>query len=199
MMRRRLAIALAGTAVLAVLAAGAWLLLGRDQPRPAVFRAEPTSALYAVIDSRQADTTPLTLDEVFTPATRALGPLSRVSAEQFDDCDEVLWGADAAGCTQALRATYTGPSGAGQFVIFNLPDGRSADALVAGLTKDGFVRQAVSFDPRHSRAAVRALGHYVTVSWAGAAGPKAATELVTNLIALDRLGHVVQSRVLAAG
>ncbi|MEU8249066.1 hypothetical protein [Nonomuraea sp. NPDC048916] len=198
-MRRRLAIVLAATAGLGVAAAGAWLLLGHDQPRPAVFRAEPTSALYAVIDSRQADAAPLTLDEVFTPATRTLGPLNRVSAEQLADCDEALWGAAASGCTQALRATYTGPSGAGQFVIFNLPDGRSADALVAALAKDGFVRQAVSFDPKHSRAAVRALGHYVTVSWAGAGGPQAGTELVTSLIALDRLGHVVQSRVLAAG
>ncbi|WP_113698663.1 hypothetical protein [Nonomuraea lactucae] len=196
-MPRRLAVPLAAVTGLAVLAAGAWLWFGRERPRPASFRGEPTSALYSVIDSRQADAAPLRLEEVFTSAGQTLGTLRRESAEELADCDDALWGASAAGCTQALRATYTGPSGtAGQFVIFNLPDGRAADALVDALAGDGFVRQAVPFDAAHSRAAARALGHYVTVSWAGASGPGA--DLVTSLIALDGLGRVVQSRVLAA-
>lgn len=196
-MARRLTVPLAAVAGLAVLAAGAWLWLGSGEPRPAAFSGEPTSALYALIDSRQADAAPLRLDEVFTPATRTLGTLSRASAEQLDDCDDALWGASATGCTQALRATYTSASGdAGQFVIFNLPDGRAADALVAALAKDGFVRQTVPFEASRSRAAARALGHYVTVAWAGASGPGA--DPVKTLVALDGLGHVVQSRVLAA-
>ncbi|MFG3440365.1 hypothetical protein ACGF0J_24200 [Nonomuraea sp. NPDC047897] len=196
-MARRLVVPLAVVAGLAVLAAGAWLWFGRAEPRPAAFTGEPTSALYALIDSRQADAAPLRLDEVFPPDGRTLGTLTRASAEQFDDCDEVLWGVTATGCTQALRATYTSASGdAGQFVIVNLPDGRAADALVAALAKDGFVRQGVPFEAARSRAVARALGHYVTISWAGATGPGA--DPVKTLVALDGLGRVVQSRVLAA-
>ncbi|MDR8409538.1 hypothetical protein MTP10_12400 [Nonomuraea sp. 3-1Str] len=198
-MRRRLIVAPAAVAGLAVVAAGAWLWLGRDQPRPAALRSERTSALYSVIDSRQADARPLTVDEVFTAGTATLGTLRRVSAEQLDDCEDALWGVSAAGCTQALRATYEGPQGvAGQFVIFNLADGRAADALVAALGKNGFVRPAASFDAARSRAAARAMGHYVTVSWVGTSEGGKGADLVSALISLDRLGHVVQSRVVAA-
>lgn len=194
---RRLAVLLAAVTALAVAAAGAWLWFGSAEPRPASFRGEPTSALYSVIASREADAEPLRLDEVFTSAGETLGTLRRVSAEQLADCGEALWGATVPGCTQALRATYRSGSGvAGQFVIFNLPDQSAADTLVAALAREGFVRQAVPFDPAHSRASARALGHYVTVSWVGASGPGA--DLVMPLIALDGLGRVVQSRVVAA-
>ncbi|MEV0199421.1 hypothetical protein [Nonomuraea sp. NPDC050691] len=198
-MPRRLTVTLAAVAGLAVAAAGAWFWLGGEEPRPASLRTERTSALYSVIDSRQADSQPLTVDEVFTAGTATLGTLRRVSAERLDDCEAALWGATPAGCTQALRATYEGPAGvAGQFVIFNLADGRAADALVTALAKDGFVRPAVSLDAAHSRAAVRAMGHYVTVSWAGMPTGRGGTDLVATLIELDKLGKVVQSRVVAA-
>ncbi|MBN6054091.1 hypothetical protein JYK22_19275, partial [Nonomuraea sp. RK-328] len=198
-MPRRLTVALAAVAGLAVAAAGAWFWLGSDQPRPAALRSERTSALYSLIDSRHADSRPLTVDEVFTVGTASLGALRRVSAEQLEDCEAALWGATATGCTQALQATYEGPAGvAGQFVIFNLVDGRAADALVTALGKDGFVRPAVSLDAAHSRAAVRAMGHYVTVSWAGTPAGRGGTDLVATLIELDKLGKVVQSRVIAA-
>lgn len=177
---------------LAVLAAGGWMWTHRDEPRPAAFAAEPTTAMYEVIDSRQADPRPLRLDEVFTPAGRTLGGLRRGTAEELSDCDDALWGVSATGCTQALRATYSGGGATGQFVIFNLQDGHAADALVAALGKDGFVRQAVSFDAARSRAEARALGHYVTVSWVTAADP------VPALIAVDGLGRAVQARVVAA-
>ncbi|NUW39783.1 hypothetical protein [Nonomuraea rhodomycinica] len=197
-MPRRLIVALAAVAGLAVAAAGAWFWLGGDEPRPATLRSERTSALYSLIDTRQADSRPLTVDEVFTGGTATLGTLRRVSAEQLDGCDDALWGATATGCTQALRATYEGPAGAaGQFVIFNLADGRAADALVAALGKDGFVRPAVSLDAAHSRATARAMGHYVTVSWASTPGGRGA-DLVPTLIELDKLGQVVQARVVAA-
>lgn len=193
----RLVIALV-SAALAVVAAGAWLWLGRDAPRPAALRTQPTSALYALVDTRQADTRPLTAAEVFTGATQALGALRREAVEELDDCADALWGVEADGCTQALRATYRGEGLAGQFVIFNLPDGRAADALVSALRTDGFVRQALPFDPARSRAEVRALGHYVTVSWAGVLEGAAEGDLVQPLIALDGLSAVVQSRVLDA-
>lgn len=196
-MRSRRVVVVAGVAVgvLAVAVAG-WLWLRPEEPRPAAFRGEPTSAFYAAVDSRQADAAPLTAQEVFTAETQTLGALRRVSTQEHDDCDEVLWGASASGCTQVLSAAYEGDGLAGQFAIFNLPDGRAADALVAALGKDGFVRQDAAFDAAHSRAQARAMGHYVTVSWAG--GTVSADGLVTALVALDGLGRVVQNRILAA-
>jgi hypothetical protein len=185
--------------VAAAVAVAGWLWLGRELPRPAAFHAEPTSAFYSAVDTRQNDASPLTAKEVFTPATRTLGTMRLSATREFTDCDEVLWGATAARCTQALQATYQGGAMAGQFVIFNLGDGRAADALVAALRKDGFVRQDIAFETAGSRAQARAMGHYVTVSWAGGStAPATAQDLVTALIALDGLGRVVQNRIVAA-
>jgi len=179
-----------------VIAVVGWLWLRRDDPRPAAFHGESTSAFYAAIDTRQNDTAPLTVQEVFTPATQTLGTMRLDSTQEFTDCEEALWGASATGCTQALQGTYRGDTMAGQFVIFNLSDGRAADALVAALGKDGFVRQGIMFDAAGSRAQARAMGHYVTVSWVG--GPAPAQQQVAALVALDGLGRVVQGRIVAA-
>jgi hypothetical protein len=195
MMSRRVVIPAVIASVMIIAVVG-WLWLRRDDPRPASFRSEPTSAFYAAIDTRQNDASPLTLQEVFTPATQTLGAMSLDTTRQFTDCDEVIWGASATGCTQALQATYKGSAMAGQFVIFNVSDGRAADALVSALGKDGFVRQSIMFDAAGSRAQARAMGHYVTVSWAG--GPAPAQDLVAALVALDGLGRVVQGRIVAA-
>lgn len=192
---RRLVVAgVVGVGVLAVAGAG-WVWLRPEEPRPAAYHGEPTSAFYAAVETRSADAAPLTAQEVFTPETETLGTLRRTATEQYTDCDDVLWGVSAAGCTQALRAAYEGSGQAGQFVIFNLPDGRAADALVTALGKDGFVRQDAEFDATRSRAQARAMGHYVTVSWAG--GTASSDAQVAALVALDGLGRVVQNRILA--
>jgi hypothetical protein len=194
-MSRRVVISVVIANILVIAVVG-WLWLRPDDPRPAVFHAEPTSAFYAAIDTRQNDAAPLTLQEVFAPATRTLGTMTLAGTQQFTDCEEVLWGASADGCTQALQATYRGSATVGQFVIFNMSDGRAADALVSALGKDGFVRQGIMFDAAGSRAQARAMGHYVTVSWAG--GQATAQDLVATLVALDGLGRVVQDRIVAA-
>ncbi|MGN9839388.1 hypothetical protein ACTMTI_14835 [Nonomuraea sp. H19] len=194
-MSRRVVISVVIANVVIIAVAG-WLWLRRDDPRPGAFHGEPTSAFYQAIDTRQNDAAPLTMQEVFTAATQTLGAMRRDSTREFTDCDEVLWGASAMGCTQALQATYKGNAIAGQFVIFNLNDGRAADALVSALGKEGFVRQSILFDAAGSRAQARAMGHYVTVSWAG--GSASAQELVAALVALDGLGRVVQGRIVAA-
>ncbi|MFI7704814.1 hypothetical protein [Nonomuraea sp. NPDC049480] len=194
-MSRRVVISVVVANVVVIAVAG-WLWLRRDDPRPAAFHGESTSAFYSTIDTRQNDAAPLTLREVFTPATQTLGTMRLDGTREFTDCDEVLWGASATGCTQALQATYRGDTMAGQFVIFNLSDGRAADALVAALGKDGFIRQGIMFDAAGSRAQARAMGHYVTVSWAGGSAP--AQQLVAALVALDGLGRVVQGRIVAA-
>jgi hypothetical protein len=202
--KSRLLVIAAVIVVAAAVGVGGWLWLGREQPRPATFHAEPTSAFYTAIDTRQNDAAPLTLQEVFTQDGKTLGKMSLVATREFTDCDEALWGATAPGCTQALQATYQGGAMAGQFVIFNLGDGRAADALVAALRKDGFVRQDIAFEATGSRAQARAMGHYVTVSWVGGTAPAQelvtapAQELVTALVALDGLGRVVQGRIIAA-
>ncbi|MFI7634605.1 hypothetical protein [Nonomuraea sp. NPDC049400] len=194
-MSRRVVIPVVLVSVAAI-AVGGWLSLRRDAPRPASLRAEPTSAFYAAIDTRQNDAAPLTLNEVFTPATRTLGTMRLDSTRQVTDCDEVLRGVSATGCTQALQATYRGSTVSGQFLIFNVSDGRAADALVSALGKDGFVRQDGVFEPARSRAQARAMGHYVTVSWVGGTAPD--QDLISALVALDGLGRVVQSRIVAA-
>ncbi|MGW6503673.1 hypothetical protein [Nonomuraea angiospora] len=194
-MSRRVVIPLV-VALVAVVAVAGWLWLRREAPKPASFHAERTSAFYSAIDSRQNDAAPLTLNEVFTPAAQTLGAMRLDATQQFSDCDEVLWGVSSTGCTQALQATYKGGAVAGQFVIFNLSDGRAADALVSALGKDGFVRQGIAFEATGSRAQARAMGHYVTVSWTGGSAP--AQDLVAALVALDGLGRVVQGRIVAA-
>ncbi|TDC06437.1 hypothetical protein E1267_16380 [Nonomuraea longispora] len=194
-MSRRLVISVAIVGVVVIAAAG-WWWLRRDAPRPSTFHAEPTSAFYAAIDDRKNDATPLTPQEVFTSSVKTVGDMRLESTQQFTDCDDVLWGASASGCTQALQAVYKGDSTAGQFVIFNMADGRAADALVSALGADGFVRQGIPFQAAGSRAQARAMGHYVTVSWVGGSAP--AQELIAALVALDGLGRVVQDRVVAA-
>lgn len=187
---------LIGVALVAVVA-GLWLWWPRGGPeRPATLRSEGTSALYSLIDSRQRDAAPLTVPEVFGPSTAQLGALKRSAAEELTDCAAALNGVVAPGCTQALRAQYGGAAVAGEFVIFNLPDGRAADALVAALGKDGFVRQTGDFDSAHSWAQVRAMGHYVTVSWVGPV--TAGADLTEPQVALDGLTKIVQSRVVNA-
>ncbi|MFI6497632.1 hypothetical protein [Nonomuraea typhae] len=197
MTRARVAVPVAALVVL-VAGAAAWVLTRGGPVRPATLRAEPTSAMYAAIDSRLRDAAPLTGEEVFTPATAKLGELTRGATELLDDCAEALAGPEAPGCSQALRATYTGPSVNGQFVIFNLPDGRAADALVTALRGEGFLAQVAEFDAGRSWAQARALGHYVTVSWVGPAEEGAKVDLTRAQVDLDGLGRVVQSRVLKA-
>lgn len=199
-MTGRVRIVLIGAGLALVVAgAFAWFLSGGEVAKPATFRGEPTSALYSLIDSRERDTAPLTLTEVFGPATQQLGALTRAGTAELTDCADALDGVSAPGCTQVVRGAYTSAAVAGEFLIFNLPDGRAANALVAGLGKDGFVRQAAAFDAARSWAQVRAIGHFVTVSWVGPVGDAARPDLTQPQVALDGLGHVLQNRVVNAG
>lgn len=192
-MRRTVVISMA-VVVLVAAAATMWWLSREIRPRPAAFRGEPTSALYAPIDTRVRDARPLTLNELFSAAT--LDGFTRRETAEFTDCAEALDGVTASGCTQALRAVYGDASAAGQFVVFNLPDGRAADELVAALAHGGFLRQAVSFDVTRSRAQARALGHFVTVSWVGPVDDD--PDLGRAHVVLDGLAKGLQPRVLAA-
>ncbi|WP_343949863.1 hypothetical protein [Nonomuraea longicatena] len=197
MMPARITVPLVALLVVAAVVV-TWLITRDAAARPAAYKGEPTSAMYSLVDSRQRDPAPLTVAEVFPESGRRLGELTRAGTEEFADCAEVLSGVEAPGCTQALRATYTGASAAGQFVILNLADGKAADALVAALGKDGFVEQAAAFAAAGSRAQARALGHYVTVSWIGPLTEGAKPDLAAAHVALDGLSRVVQARVINA-
>jgi hypothetical protein len=205
------------TAVTALVAGGgaAFLLTrGDDGPRPGTYRGERTSALYAPIATRALDPRPLTEGEVFGPRTASLSAagvtLVRRSVTVSAGCAAAVWGAGpqaaVAGCTQALRAVYSTAAGdvSGQFQIFNLPDGRAADALVTALNHDGsgFARlapgQPKAFDAVRSWAQVRALGHYVTLSWVGPVGDER-PDLTGAQLALDGLSRALQTRVVEAG
>lgn len=193
-MRAKLIIGL--VAAVAVGGAAVYWFTGRAEvPRPASFKGETTSALYSPIDSRAADGSPVTVEELFPAAS--VGGLTRGATVEFADCDEALDGVSAPGCTQALRAVFSGGPIAGQFVVFNLADSRAADALVTALGQGGFVRQAVAFQPGRSRAQARALGHYVTVSWVGPVTGSA--DLSRAHVALDGLSKALLPRVVAAG
>lgn len=193
------------------LGAGAYFLLEDDPPRPAVFRSEPTSALYAPIDSRERDPRPLTPAEVFADerVTSGAVTLVRQATESLSECAAAVWG-DAAvqatgGCTQVLRARYTTPDGtvAGQAVIFNMSDGAAADRLVAALRPGGgFVREVPGhpggFDAARGWAQARALGHYVTVSWVAPVGGEGQIDLTRHQIALDTVMRTLHRRVVDA-
>ncbi|MFD1937720.1 hypothetical protein ACFSKW_40255 [Nonomuraea mangrovi] len=191
-------------ALVALAAAAAFVFLRGDGPRPAVFAGERTSAQYAVIDTAALDPGPLTEAEVLGPATATLSSggvtMARGPSGLLTDCGEALWGVAADGCTQVLRASYTSSDGtvAGEFFLFNLSDGRAADALVSALGTSGFVQQGAEFDVSRSRAQARALGHFVTVSWVGPVGG-GNHDLAHPQVALDSLGRtVVSARVIAA-
>ncbi|MEU9835843.1 hypothetical protein AB0D67_30280 [Streptosporangium sp. NPDC048047] len=204
---------IAAAVVVPVVAAGAaaflWLR-GGDLPRPATLRSETTSAIYAPIATRAADPDPLTAGEVFPAGSVAAGgtALARQGSETLTDCAAAVWG-DAeeavAGCGQALRARYATADGRvfGQFVIFNLADAPAADRLVRAFAgpRDGggFVRLAPGAPPgfgaARSWAQVRALGHYVTVSWVGPVGAAGGVDLTYPQVALDSLSLAVQRRL----
>jgi len=140
----------------------------------------------------------------------ATGPVRvRGAGSLSGDCAAAVWGsaADAlAGCTQVLRAVYASEDGAisGQFLVFNMPDAKAADALVEALdpaAERGFVRvapeQPASFDAPRSWAQARALGHFVTLTWVGPVGDER-PDLTGAQLALDGLGRALHQRVIDA-
>ncbi|MEV4531410.1 hypothetical protein [Streptosporangium sp. NPDC049304] len=205
---------------------GAFLWLGDEPaPRAAVLRAEPGTAHYAPIATRDLDPQPLTVAEMFPAPSVSAGTtkLALKATETLADCAEAVWGSaqDAlGGCTQVLRARYETEDGtvSGQFLIFNLADSAAADRLVAALKGDGFVRPAPDtpdgFDGSRSWAQVRGLGHYVTVSWVapvvrgsaarasvgesggGGGGGGGRVDLTYPQVAMDGLGLVIQRRLV---
>jgi hypothetical protein len=213
-MRSRTWIVLAAAGAL-VAAGVVAFVLSRPQtgPSPARFHGEPTSALYAPISTRAADPRPLDEREVFGRAALSSSgvTMERRQVAVSADCAGALWGsgpaAAVAGCSRVVRAGFTSSDGSvsGQYAVFDMPDGAAADRLVAALDPrdgDGFLElapgQPASFDAGHSRAEVRALGHFVVVNWVGPVADAGGADLTYPQLALEGLGAFVQRRVLLA-
>ncbi|MEU8267333.1 hypothetical protein AB0B89_09195 [Sphaerisporangium sp. NPDC049002] len=215
-MPSRTLIAVAAVGVLAVAGAVLFVVTSPETgPIPARFRGERTSALYAPIATRARDPRTPSEQEVFGQAaglTSSGVTMERRQVTVSSDCAGVVWGSGPAaaltGCAQVLRASFASADGgvSGQYAVFDLADGASADRLVAALDPkdgDGFLRlapgQPQSFDAGHSRAEVRALGHFVVVNWVGPVGDEGRADLTYPQLALETLGGFVQRRVLDAG
>ncbi|MBG0829586.1 hypothetical protein HS041_17605 [Planomonospora sp. ID67723] len=200
-------------AVVAVLvAAGAAALWwqsagGREDPRAATFRSQPSSGHYAPIATRALDPEPLTVAEIFPGDSVTSGETTMVSkgTEVLTDCAEAVWGgaqSAVAGCSQAMRAHYLTSDGRvwGQFLIVNLADSAAADRFVAALKDGGFVRPAPGtpegFDASRSWAQARALGHYATVSWVAPVGAGGRVDLTHPQLAVDSLSLAIQKRLV---
>ncbi|GAA1514865.1 hypothetical protein GCM10009677_55130 [Sphaerisporangium rubeum] len=209
----RLWVVVAAVVVLAGGGVAAFVLTRPETgPSPAVYRGEPTSALYEPIATRAAGSRPLTVQEVFTTEeVRAEGvTMARRGTEASDDCGSALWGSGvaeaASGCARVVRAGYESGDGrvCGQYAVFDLPDGAAADRLVAALEparRGGFLRPApgpACLDAAHSRAQARALGHFVVVNWVGAATGAGEVDLAFPQLALESLAGFAQRRVLEA-
>ncbi len=160
--------------------------------RPGTVRAEISSAIYAPIAQQKADAAPLTEQEVF-PAP-ALGVMKKESVSLTANCAAAV-GADVDGCSQVVRGLFRGPELVGQVAVFNLGDVAQADALVHRFREELFLTPLAS--ERAGTAMVRAMGHFVAVSWVSAEGD-ARPDLAEPLAALDLASRFVQARILAS-
>ncbi|WP_285579868.1 hypothetical protein [Herbidospora sp. NBRC 101105] len=159
--------------------------------RPGTVRAEISSAIYAPIEQQRVDAAPLTEQEVFPAA--ALGVMKKESVSLTADCGAAV-AADVDGCTQVVRGLFRGPELVGQVAVFNLGDVAQADALVHRFREELFLTPLAS--ERAGTAMVRAMGHFVAVSWVSAEGD-AKPDLAEPLAALDQASRFVQARILA--
>ncbi|WP_169807411.1 hypothetical protein [Herbidospora cretacea] len=181
--------------LLAASAASAGCAGTGDGHRPATVRAEVSSAIYAPIAQARADAAPLTEQEVFPAA--ALGAMKKESVALTADCAAVV-GADVEGCSQVVRALFRGPEVVGQVAVFNLADVAGADALVQRFKQELFLTPLATEDA--GTAMVRAMGHFVSVSWVSAEGDARRADgpdLAEPLAALDQASRFVQARILA--
>ncbi|GIH26361.1 hypothetical protein Aph01nite_46710 [Acrocarpospora phusangensis] len=189
-----------------VIVAGACLLVAcsgpAGDPRPKVFRAESSSAIYEAIVSREVDPEPLAADEVFAKEELSFGAVKmrRGRPSVSANCAEAVWGSPPLqGCTQVLRAVYSADGVSGQFAIFNLPDSGAADRLVQAFRQDAFLRPAPGQPAIDGGSAQgRALGHYAVVSWVAAVGDEK-PDLTDPLLAVDSVSQFLQTRLLRAG
>ncbi|GAA1012453.1 hypothetical protein Aple_007190 [Acrocarpospora pleiomorpha] len=189
-----------------VVVAGAFLGAGcsvvAGDPRPQVFRAESSSAIYEAIVSREVDPEPLAVGEVFGKDTLSFGAVQMKRGQSFvsGNCAEAVWGnPPLQGCTQVLRAVYSADGVSGQFAIFNLADSGAADRLVQAFRKDAFLKLAPGQPAIAGGSAQgRALGHYAVVSWVAAVGDEK-PDLTDPLLAVDSVSQFLQTRLLKAG
>ncbi|MFD0904025.1 hypothetical protein, partial [Actinomadura sediminis] len=190
---------------------------------PTSYSSSPSSDAYAGIETRQADATPLTLEEAFPKDARSVPvPGTEVELELAEkkldgDCAAAVWGASVAadlrrgGCSQAVRGLYADADGGyGMAVaVFNLASAADADRFVATLGEvrgGGFVRPlpaegpAAEFGSGFGMARGLAQGHFAVVSWAARLDGKgdASDETLLSMLIEGGKAPGVLSRAAAA-
>lgn len=151
-------------------------------PSPTVAGRTAPPGKWGYIGTRKTDATPLTMKEVF-PATISAGTTSYTRARQamHKSCHGSVIGATlqsavrAAGCSQALRATYLSKSAKmmGTIGVFNLKTAAGARAAAAKAGHAQFVSQlAAKAGPAKAIGQGTGLeealfkGHYLVLVWA---------------------------------
>ncbi|GGL19905.1 hypothetical protein [Planomonospora parontospora] len=189
-----------------------------SQPRPAAYRGWASSKVFAPIAQSKADPLLLPLKDVFAEKTLTEGRITlRLTGTKLDAaCADAVWGralADRlaqAGCTQALRGTYTSADRryVAQYTLFKLRDASSADGLVSSLAtlhRGGWVRPVDPARPLftadgHSEGSGHAMGHYAGLVWIGRADgaePDAKDDFVSLSLAVRGAEKAVFRRVVA--
>ncbi|GGK48363.1 hypothetical protein Ppa06_05000 [Planomonospora parontospora subsp. parontospora] len=189
-----------------------------SQPRPAAYRGWPSSKVFAPIAQSKADPLLLPLKDVFAEKTLTEGRITlRLTGTKLDvACAEAVWGRTLtdrlaqAGCTQALRGTYTSADRryVAQYTLFKLRDAASADGLVSSLAtlhRGGWVRPVDPARPLftadgHSEGSGHAMGHYAGLVWIGRADgaePDAKDDFVSLSLAVRGAEKAVFRRVVA--
>lgn len=210
-------------ALVAVLVAGVFFVLRHggsgssaggvpaSGPLPAQYSQVPSTDVFAPVNQRSADNTPLTLAQAFSSKTVSVVPAKatlRLSASKLDStCASAVWGKSLSaslnrwGCSQAARGMYTDKNFTAMVTIFNLANVQDANALVGFITpksNNGFPRPlSGSFGQAFSTARGLAMGHYAQVTWvqrAGGTGNEQDTQMLSLLIKLG-VSPAILSRV----
>lgn len=181
-----------GVVLVAAVAAGLFFFLsGRDKKvDPAAAGQFPTTFVpqsadkdTAKLNSREVDSRPLTIDEVFGDAksVKYRNYRFKLAATKLTDCKSATWGEllqrnlATYGCTQLLRGAFVSEDqrNTGQFFVLNMASARGSQQALTDLDpeiKGGFVLPLpVSglkpFGKGFSAAYAQAIGHYVMISW----------------------------------
>ncbi|GGL10255.1 hypothetical protein Sme01_32360 [Sphaerisporangium melleum] len=188
---------------------------------PSDYQAWPSLKLFAPIDRREADRTPLRAEEVFSIKTVRSGKLTlKLAARRLDGaCAPAVWGGKLlaelgeTGCTQVVRGLYVSADRRylAQYTLFNMADTAAADRLVRELSTlyrgGGWVRPlesgAVVFpQDGYSEASGHVMGHYAGLVWVARADGQEATprdDFVTLTLAARAAEKAVYRRVVTAG
>lgn len=156
---------------------------------PSSYSFSPSTDVFAEIATREADSAPLTAEEMFpekdTLEDDTTGAKLLLRSSVLDeDCGRAVWGEGLGaalrkgGCAQAVRGLYTDEKKGFRALVavYNLRDEDAANRAVKafGAGSGGFVKlpgkTPAGFGEGFSLARGLAMGHYALITWAERAG-----------------------------